>query len=336
MREVIDIKKYKIGYRTIKTALGAAIAIAISSYFQLDYFSSAAILTILCVQTTKKKSIKAVYTRVVASFIGMGFAFLFLELGSYHPILLGLMLLVFIPTLVSFNVADGFVSSVVIILHIYAAANFTLELLINEVALMGIGFGTALVVNMYMGDSQKELESYLEKVEELYRSIFSEISKYLRNGDTSWDGKEIIEAANLLNQAKSLAFIEVENHLTRKQNEYYLYFDMREKQLEIIERVLPKITTLPVMVQQAEIVAEFMEELAEHVHSGNTAKTFREKLEMVKQEFSKLALPESHEKFVAMASLYQFIEEMDQYLLIKQSFKGIKASTKEKNGDYLQ
>ena len=258
----------------------------------------------------------------------MGFALIFLESISYHPLLLGLMLLLYIPTLVSFRVADGFVSSVVIILHIYGAANFTFDLFLNEVALMGIGFGTALVVNMYMGDSQKELEQYLMKIEELYRSIFFEISKYLRDGDTSWDGNEIIEAANLLNQAKSLAFIEVENHLTRKQNEFYLYFDMREKQLEIIERVLPKITTLPVMVQQAEIVADFMEELAEHIHSGNTAKKFRDKLDVVKQEFSELALPESHEKFVAMASLYQFIEEMDQYLSIKQSFKGIKGSKK--------
>ena len=330
MKGEVDIKKYKIGYRTIKSALGATIAIAIASYFNLEFASSAAILTILCIQTTKRKSIHAVYTRFVASLIGMAFAYVLFEKIGYNPVILGIMILLFIPTIVSVNVAAGFISSVVIIMHLYSEENFTLDLFLNELALMAIGFGTALAVNMYMGDYQKDLERYIDELEAIYRSIFSEIVKYLRNGDTSWDGKEIIEAENLLNKAKSLAFKDVENHLTRKQNEFYLYFDMREKQFEIIERVLPKITTLPVMVQQAELVADFMEDLAENVHSGNTAKRFREKLENVKEEFAKMPLPESHEKFLAMASLYQFIEEMDEYLVIKQTFKGIKKKGRKK------
>ena len=330
MKGEVDIKKYKIGYRTIKTAVGATIAIAIASYFNLEFASSAAILTILCIQTTKRKSVHAVYTRLVASLIGMGFAYILFEKIAYNPIVLGIMILLFIPTIVSIYVSAGFISSVVIIMHLYSEANFTLDLFLNELSLMAIGFGTALAVNMYMGDYQKDLERYIEELEEIYRSIFSEIVKYLRNGDTSWDGKEIIEAENLINRAKSLAFKDVENHLTRKQNEFYLYFDMREKQFEIIEGVLPKITTLPVMVQQAELVADFIEDLAENVHSGNTAKRFRDKLEIVKEEFAKMPLPENHEKFLAMASLYQFIEEMDEYLVIKQSFKGIKKKRRKK------
>lgn len=260
----------------------------------------------------------------------MAFAYILFETFDYNPIVLGIMILVFIPTIVSFNVSAGFISSVVIIMHIYSEANFTIDLLLNELALMIIGFGTALAINMYMGDYQKVLERYIDELEAIYRSIFSEIAKYLRNGDTSWDGKEIIEAEKLLNRAKSLAFKDVENHLSRKQNEFYLYFDMREKQFEIIERVLPKITTLPVMVQQAELVGDFMEDLAENVHSGNTAKRFREKLETVKKEFANMPLPETHEKFLAMASLYQFIEEMDEYLMIKQTFKGIQQKGNKK------
>ena len=86
---------------------------------------------------------------------------------------------------------------------------------------MAIGFGMGLVVNMYMRDIQYEFDHYRLKIETLYRRIFSEIANYLRNGDTSWDGKELIEARILLNKAKSLAFKDVENHLTRKDNVYY-------------------------------------------------------------------------------------------------------------------
>ncbi|MEK4229873.1 aromatic acid exporter family protein [Solibacillus sp. FSL H8-0538] len=317
------MKKFSIGYRTLKTALGASIAIAIAQFFDLHFFTAAGILTILCIQPTKRKSIHAVYTRVVASTVGMLLAFVFFGTFGYHPVVLGIVLVLFIPTIVSLGVAEGFVSSAVIMMHIYSEANFTIEFLQNELGLMAIGFGTGLAVNMYMPDMQHELVHYRQKIEVLYRKIFSEIANYLRNGDTLWDGKELIEAMELLNKAKALAFNDVQNHLTRKDNMYYVYFDMREKQLEIIERVLPQITALPVITAQAPLVADFLEDLSKHVHSGNTASHFREKLNIVKLEFAKMPLPTNHQTFLAMAALYQFIEEMDAYLVIKQSFKGL-------------
>ena len=318
------MKKFSIGYRTLKTAVGAAIAIAIAQFFDLHFYTAAGILTILSVQPTKKKSLHAVYTRVVASMIGMALAYVFFEIFGYHAIVLGIMLLLFIPTIVSLGVSEGFVSSAVIMMHIYSQANFTVDLLYNELSLMAIGYSAGLVVNMYMPDIQAELDWYRREIESLYAKIFSEIAKYLKEGDMLWDGYELVKAVEILNKAKALAFQDVENHLTRKENLYYVFFDMRDQQLEIIERVLPKITALPVIVQQSNLVAVFMEELSENVHSGNTASHFREKLVEVKEEFAKLPLPNDHQTFLAMAALYQFIEEMDVYLAIKQSFKGMK------------
>ena len=317
------MKKFSIGYRTLKSAIGAALSIAIAQFFGLQFYASAGMLTILSVQTTKRKSLHAVYTRVVATLIGLLLAFIFFEIFGYNPVALAAMLVVFIPITVSLKVSEGVISSIVLILHVYTSSNFTLELLKNELGLMTIGYSIGLLVNIYMQDITKNLVSYRKQVEQLYAEIFEEIAKYLRNGDTLWDGHQLIEAEKIINKAKALAFQDVENHLTRKNNLHYVYFDMRERQLEIIERVLPKITTLPVIVQQAEIVAVFMEELSGHVHSGNTASLYRDKLQQVKEQFADMPLPTDHTTFTAMASLYQFIEEMDAYLAIKQSFKGI-------------
>lgn len=317
------MKKFSIGYRTLKTALGASIAIAISQFFDLQFYTAAGILTILCIQPTKRKSVHAVYTRVVASIVGMLIAFLLFETFGYSPLVLAIVLVLFIPTIVSLGVAEGFVSSGVIMMHIYSQANFTAELFVNELGIMAVGFGMGLAVNMYMPDIEHQLNQYRLNIESLYQKILAEIANYLRDGDTIWDGKELIEAEKLLNKAKAVAFQDVENHLTRKDNSYYVYFDMREKQLEIIERVLPQITALPVIVEQATLVSDFLEDLSEHVHSGNTASHFRDKLQLVKEEFAKMPLPADHQTFLAMAALYQFIEEMDAYLVIKQSFKGL-------------
>lgn len=318
------MKKFKIGFRTVKTAVGVALAIWIASLLHLEYYTSAGILTILSIQTTKRKSIHAIYTRIVASFAVLILSYLFFTFLGYNPIILCLLILVLLPILVAAKVTPGFVSSSVILLHVFNEQNFTLALLENELLIMLIGFGVGFLVNMQMPDIEKELNTYRIDIEEAYSRIFVEVAKYLREGDTNWNGSELIDAQQAVNKGKALAYQDVENHITRKENLFYRYFDIREQQLEIIERILPEITNLPTIVKQAHIVADFLEELSEHVHSGNTAVKFRGKLAQVKKEFKDLPLPTTHEQFVAMASLYQFIEEMDHYLSIKQTFKGLK------------
>lgn len=318
----MKLKRFSIGYRTMKTAVGAAIAIYIAQLLQLDYYVSAGILAILCIQPTKKKSIRAAFSRFIASLIGIVYALVFFEGIAYNPAMIGVLILLFIPVLVSLKLSDGFISSSVILMHIYDSKTLTLDLFFNEIVLMAVGFGTALAVNVYMPSIEKKLDDYRNQIEALYSTIFSEVANYLRQGESSWSGAELVESEKLVKKAKALAYQDVENHVTRLENKYYRYFDMREQQLDIIERILPKITELPVEVGQSHLVAEFLEDLAAHVHSGNTAAQYLGKLDEVKVEFAKMPLPDNHQKFIAMAALYQVIEEMESYLEIKSTYKG--------------
>lgn len=298
------------------------IAISLAQLLQLDFFVSAGILTILCIQPTKKRSIRAALSRFIASLIAIVYTFIFFEGIAYHPVVIGIMILLFIPVLVSLRFADGFVSSSVIIFHIYSVGDLTGSLILNEILLMLVGFGTALLVNMYMPSIENKLEDYRYRIEELYAGILQEMSRYLKDGQSDWDGRELVETAELISKAKALAYQDVENHVTRLENKYYRYFDMREDQFAIIERILPKISTLPVMVTHARLIADFLAELSDNVHAGNTAYRYLEKLDEVKSSFSKLPLPSSHEEFLSMAALFQIIEELDAYLEIKKSYKG--------------
>ncbi|MDR4948501.1 aromatic acid exporter family protein [Neobacillus cucumis] len=312
--------KFSIGYRTIKTAIGFAIAILIAKHLGLQNYASAGILTILCVQVTKRRSLRTAWDRFLACVLAMPFSALFFEGIAYHPIVIGIMLLVFIPIIVMLKAPDGIVTSSVIILHIYMAHHISWSLFLNELGVITVGIGVALLINLYMPSVDKKLRNFQLKIEENFKIIFCEMVKYLRIGESSWDGKEITESANLLNVAKMLALRDFENHILREENVYFEYFKMREKQFEIIERVLPMVTSLTSTVKQGEMVAAFLEELSENIHPGNTAYIYIDKLRDMKKEFEEMELPKTRKEFEVRAALLQLVNEMNEYLIIKSSF----------------
>ena len=317
--------KFRIGHRTLKTAVGAALAIIIAQSFHLDNYASAGILTILCIKVTKKKSLRASWDRILACLLAIVFSIAFFELFGYHAAVIGLLLLFFIPTVVLFKASDGVASSAVIMLHIYSAGEVTFAFILNEIFIVFIGIGIALLANLYMPSLDRQIENYKRKIEGNFKIIFQEIVSYLRYGDHNWDGKEIPETIQWINEAKSLSFREMENQFFHNEEEhlYYTYFKIREKQFEIIERVLPSITSISKTVEQGEVIADFIEDLSEHIHAGNTVDLNLDKLNNMRLAFEEMELPKTREEFIIRAALSHFVNEMEQYLLIKRSFKGI-------------
>ncbi|WP_160721528.1 aromatic acid exporter family protein [Bacillus sp. USDA818B3_A] len=322
--------KFRIGYRTIKTAVGTAFSILIAQQLGLNNFASAGILTILCIQVTKRRSLRTAWDRFLACVLAMPFSALFFEGISYHPIVIGVMLILFIPTIVMLKAPDGIVTSSVIILHVFMARQITLALFLNELGVITVGIGVALLINLYMPSVDRKLRDYQVMIEDNFKLILLEIVRYLRTGESSWDGKEITESAKLFDEAKMLALRDFENHFLREENLYFEYFKMREKQFEILERVLPIVTSLTSTVVQGKMVAAFLEELSENIHPGNTAHIYIDKLREMKKEFEEMELPKTREEFEVRAALLQLVNEMNEYLIIKSSFHVIQTSAHEK------
>ncbi|UOF92904.1 aromatic acid exporter family protein [Fodinisporobacter ferrooxydans] len=311
----------KIGYRTVKTAIGVFVSIFLAQWLGLTFPTAAGILTILSIQITRKRSLKNAYARFLACLLGLVFGFLFFKLFGYHPWSLLLLTLCFVPFLVKCRVQEGFVSAFVIVLHLYTVKTFTLAFLVNEVSIMGIGIGTGLLMNLYMPNIERDLQTYQQKIEENFRTIMKELAVYLKNHESMWDGKEMLETSDLINQAKSLAIRNVENHLLRNTDRYYHYFQMREEQFKLLERVVPLISTLSYSVPQGEKIADFLEHLSENIHPGNTAHIFLDQLRKITEEIKKTELPKTREEFEIRATLFDFLREMERYLLIKHKFR---------------
>jgi uncharacterized membrane protein YgaE (UPF0421/DUF939 family) len=313
--------KFTIGYRTLKTAIGAGLAIAIAEWLKLDFYTSAGILTILCIKITKKRSVISSWERFAACLLGILFAAGFFTLIGYHFYALTLLLILFIPTIVAFNLKEGIITSSVIILHLYTLQKISWSIVLNEVSIIVIGIGMGLIMNLYMPSMEKTLLNMQKELENRYKKIFHEFHLYLAHNNHEWDGKEITECADLISNAKSLAFRDVENHFLRYENQYYHYFKMREKQFEIIQRMLPILSSIDKSYIQGEKLGEFFERLGAAVHPGNTAALFLDELEKMRQEFREMHLPKDRQEFETRSKLYQLLQDIEDYLLIKKRFK---------------
>ncbi|MFU1996197.1 aromatic acid exporter family protein [Priestia megaterium] len=313
--------KYRIGLRTLKTGVAVSLSITIAQLCHLNFFVSSAIITILCVQNSKKKSLRSAMARFIACMLAIPFSYAFFEGIAYTPIVIGLLLLFFIPLTVILKVNEGVVTSTVIILHIYSTERTTWEVILNEVGLIIIGIGAALLVNIYMPSLDKKLKAYQEKIEKDFKLILIEIVQYLRTNEKIWTESEITEVLKLIKIAKGLAFRDIENHFRQTENYYLNYFSIREKQLEIIERLLTNLILIQPMLKQRYVIADFIEELSLCIHSGNTTQLFLNKLKILKEEYKKMPMPETWEAFETKAQLYQLTKDMEHYLLIKSSLK---------------
>jgi uncharacterized membrane protein YgaE (UPF0421/DUF939 family) len=320
--------KFRIGYRTIKSAIGATAAILIAQYFGLQNSVSAGILTILCIQVTKRKSLQASWERILSCLVGMVFSIIFFETIAYHPLVIGLLLLFVSPTCVMLKASEGVVSSTVIVFHFFAAGEVTFAFILNEIVIIFIGVGMALLVNTYMPSVDHKINEYQKKIESNFRTIFLEIVRYLREGESDWDGREIPETVKLLQEAKLVSIQIMENRFRHHDDFYYSYFSMREKQFEIIERVLPSVTSISHTVKQGKMLASFIEEIADQIHAGNTAVMFLDQLAEMRKDFEQMELPKTREEFEIRAALLHFIKEMEQYLLIKRGFNGLDSKKK--------
>lgn len=310
-----------MGYRTIKTALGSGLAIWLASLFDLEFATFSAIIVIMCIEKTKKKTLTTMKDKFIASLLSLLFGALFFEVLGYNPLVFAIFVFIFIPILVRMRIQNGFVTSMVVVLHVYTVGQADLAMFLNELYIIFIGMGIALIVNSVMPNYKQDIVDFKQEIEEKIEVILFEFSAHLRDSERSWDGKEISELEVLINQSKDIAMQDGENHLLRKENGDYYYLEMRGAQLELLRHMLKIIAIVfksNLHLKQKEMFAAFLENLSQNVHSGDTTDISLNELEGLRSSIRKTALPKTREEFEVRANLFYLIYEMENYLNIKR------------------
>ncbi|MCR8641627.1 aromatic acid exporter family protein [Paenibacillus sp. N1-5-1-14] len=315
-----------IGVRILKTAAAVFVSILVAQLCGLGSPVSAGLLAILGVQVTKKKGLLNVYARIGASVLSIIVGAILLSTFGFHVWVLSIYVLLTFPIMNRLKFSDGIITGCVVMFHMFNAHVITMEVIINELLLLLVGFGSATLINIiYMPPTDKELQQYKNKLEELFSLIFMKIGAHLRDQNMVWDGAELLQVNEVCDKGSMLARKAVENTLFfGSPASWELYFFMRSEQLEMINRMVDLVAQVYQSVPHGELLADIFDELSQDVKSDYYVGRSEEDLATLARSFKSLPLPQTREEFEVRSALLQLIRELKSYLNIAKRQKNKK------------
>ncbi|AJP24757.1 aromatic acid exporter family protein [Staphylococcus epidermidis] len=320
---MLKLNPYKIGFRTVKTAVGMTLGVIICKLLGLDNYASSAILVVLCIKHTKMHSVQAILSRLVSCLLILFLGSAIFSLLGQHAFVLGLIVLWFIPLTVVLNVQEGVITSCVILLHVFNAKAINGHLILNEIMLLIVGLGIAFLMNLMMPSLDKKLNHFKQDIENQITEIFNIFSQACSMHN---DHLNIKFDSLLLNikKAKSLAFRDVKNHFVRNENSFYHYFDMREEQVELLKRMTSLLERINTDDPILEKISQLMYEIGSNVNSNDYTALRLHSLYEIRLSLDDLPLPTTHKTLNSRAHIIQILNELEEYLNIKSQFGSLK------------
>ncbi|WP_440895797.1 aromatic acid exporter family protein [Amphibacillus sp. Q70] len=307
----------KISYQTFKMIIAVPIAVLIAEWLELNHPGSAGIIAVLCIQSTRKQSFLIAWHRLSAGLLSIVFAYFIFEYLGYHPWTVGLLLLLFIPVAHLLKIAPGIVTSLVVLFHFYGARSVNGAIIINEIAIMAIGIGVALILNLYMPSLDRKLTKLKNDIEANYQLMFRDFSAYLKGEKREIPTRHFTELKTQLYDAEEWVQKNIENTFSRNAYRQQQYFSMRKVQLDSLEQMLRLIQPLEVTVEQSHKIADLFTDLADAIYPNNAVLYHLDQVQWLKGYFAKDQLPKSRQEFEIRAHLFQLLYEIEHYLKIK-------------------
>nr|WP_242847796.1 hypothetical protein [Fervidicella metallireducens] len=126
-----------------------------------------------------------------------------------------------------------------------------------------------------------------------------------------------------LKKTRKLAYVNLNNYFLTDASYYVQYIEMRMQQFETIKGMRQHFQRFFMKYEQSVMIAEFTERVAESIYEENTAEILIKELNILRDNFRKMPLPVTREEFESRAMLFQFLNDVENFLVIKNEFKKI-------------
>ncbi|GGI64563.1 membrane protein [Enterococcus alcedinis] len=310
----------KIGLRTIKTVVACFFALIIAQQLELLYYTAAGIIAILSVGNTKKSSLNTGISRFVSLAIATALAAVIFNLVGYTPLGFTLYLVVFIPLTVRFSLTDSIVVTSVLVTHYLLEQNFGWELILNEILLMAIGVGVALLSNLYMPNLEKKIKQEQETIEVHVRQLLLDMADDL----TRTDKEDLVDSCDILLESidygQRQARMHQENQWFEENWYYEKYFIMRRAQVRSLREMILILKQIQIEEAWVADLRILLTTAGETLSEGNDGVQMLRNIDLVMESYRLKPLPKNREEFENRARLFQCLQIFKNFIELKAEF----------------
>lgn len=280
--------------RTIKTALASLLAIIVSQELSLEFAAAAGIIAILNVFDTRKATIEGGLKRTLSAIIALLIGgFLFEKIG-YKTWVFGLYLLLFVPVSFLLKIELGLGPSSVIVTHLLAFGKIDAAIILNEMALVFIGTGFAMLTNFYAPTRQDKLNRLIESIDDDMKFILNLFGESLvQNLDVKLYEDKISELEEDIDKAIDIAIIENDNLI---ENSRDLLFDLRlrEREMDLLQEMYDDLRTIPPEYSDGKYISDILIQASQNLTKREDMINLKERIDFLKNHYHMMKLPDTH------------------------------------------
>ena len=323
MNGKVKLKLVNTVLLSAKIGIGSSVAIYIAELLGLQYATSAGIITLLTLITTRWGTFRLSLQRLLTYAVSVGICWLVFSLISSMWIEYGVFLFFVVLMTEWLGWRSTLSVNAVIGTHFLTTQDFSAAFVINELLLVFIGITIAIILNLFHVNSTHEngIIQSMRHVEHEMKKLLTELSSYLMQSATGahvWD--DLIHLEKELEDYLEMASEYHHNTFQSHQDYYMSYFEMRMKQCGAIHNLHSELRRMRQMPKQAHIVADYILSISEYLTEMNDPKKQIEELEEILEELRREPLPETHEEFENRAELYHVLMDIEEFLLYKKRF----------------
>lgn len=309
-----------LSLRTLKISLSALLAILLASLFGLLNPLSAGIIAILSVLDTAKASIDTAWQRVISTLLALGTATIVFNLLGYSYFTFALYLAIYVPLAYRFRAAAGIAPCSVLVTHLLLEESTSLSLLGNELALMVIGAGIAILMNLYMPSLGTRITSLRQEADATMKEILHTFARILSENSLE-NEKELLPRLNQqLAEAERLVYTEAENRLWEQSDYDRHYIEMRREQARVLSYMSVNLRLCHLPLRENKILGAMFYLTAEQLHESNTGEYLLQDIELLYEHFRNSELPRTREEFENRAILFQLLNDFARFIQLKNDF----------------
>jgi len=323
MSEKLKFKLGKIVLLSAKIGIGASVAIYIAELLNLQYATSAGIITLLTLITTRWETFRLSLQRVLTYAVSVGICWIIFSIIPSMWIEYGVFLFFVVLMTEWLGWRSTLSVNAVIGTHFLTTQDFSVGFMVNELLLVVIGITIAIILNLFHINSTHEngIIKSMRHVEHQMKKILEEVAGYLMQQSTgahAWD--DVVKLEKELEEYVELASEYHHNTFQTHQDYYVAYFEMRMKQCGALHNLHSEMRRMRQMPKQAHVVADFIMNISQYVTEMNNPKKQIEELENTLEHLRNEPLPETHEEFENRAELYHVLMDLEEFLLYKKRF----------------